>query len=337
MHTFESLDGFIAFDLVDPPTSVGVTRLAPKILADGAQLLARSLTYQFATFERQVAGASAGINAKPDDRDAAIEAFVAEVTPLVAAGTFCTQAGRGLSDDALAPLRAADPRSELFWEHGAELRGLGVAVAADTALGGIDGRTVTVEAYDDTFPALVRAVAERGGRLVGVSSAAGFVAAPDGLDAEAAAQAWTAHGAALVDELGAQKVDAAELFAAEADALVVGSKAGLIDHEIAERVAARAVVPSGPVPVTAKALAFLRRAEVTVVPDFVATAGPLFAMWPDEGATIETVRAGAIVAIIAALGEVLDHADGPLLGSCYRAEAFLQTWQERLPFGRPIA
>ena len=31
------------------------------------------------------------------------------------------------------------------------------------------------------------------------------------------------------------------------------------------------------------------------------------------------------------------HADGPLLGACHRAEAFLRTWQDTLPFGRPLA
>jgi hypothetical protein len=41
--------------------------------------------------------------------------------------------------------------------------------------------------------------------------------------------------------------------------------------------------------------------------------------------------------VVAVLDEVLDHADGPLLGACYRAEAFLRTWRDTLPFGRPLA
>ena len=52
-----------------PPS--GVVRLAPKVLRDGAELLARSTTYAAASFGLQVGGGSAGINAKPDDRDAA--------------------------------------------------------------------------------------------------------------------------------------------------------------------------------------------------------------------------------------------------------------------------
>jgi hypothetical protein len=37
------------------------------------------------------------------------------------------------------------------------------------------------------------------------------------------------------------------------------------------------------------------------------------------------------------ISEILDHPDGPTLGACERAEAFLSTWQKALPFGRPFA
>ena len=33
----------------------------------------------------------------------------------------------------------------------------------------------------------------------------------------------------------------------------------------------------------------------------------------------------------------LAHDDGPLLAGCYQAEAYLRTWREQLPFGRPLA
>ena len=35
--------------------------------------------------------------------------------------------------------------------------------------------------------------------------------------------------------------------------------------------------------------------------------------------------------------DVIGHDEGAYLGACYRAEAFLRTWQETLPFGRPLA
>ena len=86
-----STDGFIAFDLDDAP-AVGIVRMAPKVLRDGAELLARSTTYAAASFGLQVGGASAGINAKPEGRDEALAAFTEEVEELVASGAGSSSA-----------------------------------------------------------------------------------------------------------------------------------------------------------------------------------------------------------------------------------------------------
>jgi len=34
---------------------------------------------------------------------------------------------------------------------------------------------------------------------------------------------------------------------------------------------------------------------------------------------------------------VVGHGNGPVLGACERAEAFLAGWLDELPFGRPMA
>ena len=102
------------------------------------------------------------------------------------------------------------------------------------------------------------------------------------------------------------------------------------------RLTAGTVVPSGPVPVTAKGLAVLRRAGAVVVPDFVAHRRAAVRRLARSPAPAIPASA-ASVAIDAALLEVLGHDDGPLLGACYRAEAFLATWRDALPFGRPLA
>ncbi|HKY68492.1 MAG TPA: hypothetical protein VJM49_19055, partial [Acidimicrobiales bacterium] len=98
-------DGFVVTDLDDATTSVGVVRLAPKVLRDGAQLLARSVTYAFASFGvPKHGGASGAINARPDGREAAIAAFVDEVRPRAERGALALWPGNGLTDEDLAPL-----------------------------------------------------------------------------------------------------------------------------------------------------------------------------------------------------------------------------------------
>ena len=199
-----STDGFIAFDLDDAPAA-GVTRSAPKILVDGASLLARSLTYRFATFERQVGGASAGVNAAPDDRAAALAAFVAEVEPLVRDGRLADRPGQGRhrrrpraaarppipGPDAYArpPRRAHRPRRR--------------GGRRTPPSRGLAGRRVAIEGFDASGPAIVAGVAEPGrqGRghldrrrhrhLGRRASTTATVAA-----------AWAEHGAALVGAAG---------------------------------------------------------------------------------------------------------------------------------------
>jgi glutamate dehydrogenase/leucine dehydrogenase len=280
-----STDGFIAFDLGDAP-AVGVVRLAPKVLRDGAELLARATTYAAASFGLQVGGGSAGLNAKPDGRDDAVAAFLAEVGDLVESGRWLPGPGNGLTDADLASLARADVRASAFDPVSA---GESAVAAALGALGTLEGKTLAI---------------------VGT-----------GPVADSAAASATANGA--TPQVGAT-------FEAAADALLVGGKAGVLEHDLAATVTAKVVVPLSPVPVTARALAVLGRSGTTVIPDFLATAGPLLAaLDPDGGDPMGRVHDA--VAAIAGQGA------GAWMAAVTAAEAHLRTWQDALPFGRPLA
>ncbi len=270
-----SVDAFVAVDLGDVPGH-GVVRCAPKVLQGGAKDLARTATYALAVLGRHATGISAGINAAPDDRDAAVAAFAAEV------------AG---------------------WDAGYRL------VAAK----GVDsGSLGSVEA--DADPALLAVGAVAAARAACPDAATATI---DGTTADGSL------GAALVAELaahGIEVVDADDPLTAEADLLFAGDRVGMVDHAAADRLRVRAVVPTGPLPITTKAVAHCRRNGVLALPDFVTTVGPLLG---DAEATRSLV--GEVVA------SVVGHDDGPILGACERAEAFLTGWQDDLPFGRPMA
>ena len=145
------------------------------------------------------------------------------------------------------------------------------------------------------------------------------------------------HGPAAVEHLGTEVEPAAAIYAVEADALLCGSKVGAIDHDVAASITAKVIVPTAPVPVTAKALAALRRSGTVVLPDFISIAGPQFALFAEDGATVDAVDAEVAHNVRGALELVLEHDEGPVLGACYLAEDFLRTWQSTLPFGRPLA
>lgn len=332
----ETVNAFIVFDLDEAEVSVGPTRLAPKILVDGARWMARSMTYQFASFGLKIGGASAGINAQADAREASIAAFVEEVAPMVRSRRFLTDPGKGLGAADLEALVDADPRSGLYRSEGEALGALGMVCSAEAALGSIDGASVAIEGFDGSCLRLARSICDEGGRVVAVGTTAGSVYDEGGFAPEALEAAFIEHRFAMVDHLGPQSGPAADVVAAQADVLFVGSKPGAIDHVNAAKVRAKVVVPRAMIPVTTKGLALLRRSGVIVLPDFITTAGPLFAAFPPDGRTAEDLHETVSRRIPSTLKEVLDHESGPLIGACERAEEFLATWQSSLPFGRPL-
>jgi glutamate dehydrogenase/leucine dehydrogenase len=285
VHKLTSTDGFVVFDLDDAP-AVGVVRLAPKVLLEGAELLARSTSYAAASFGLRVRGGSGGLNSKPDDRAAAVEAFVQEVAELVETDRWLPGPGVGITTDDLNPLPRPEQRALAFDQTAA---GESAVAAALGALGTLDGRTIGI---------------------IG-----------SGPIADAAAASASANGATPQPQA---------TFDSDCDALLVAGKAGVLEHDLAATVRARVVVPLTPVPVTARALAVLGRAGIVVVPDFLATAGPMLAACDPDGGDV-MARVHTSVAELAGEGTNL------WMASALRAEEFLRSWQPELPFGRPLA
>ncbi len=130
---------------------------------------------------------------------------------------------------------------------------------------------------------------------------------------------------ALADR-GLSVLEVEDPLTAPADLLFTGARVGAIDHRAADRLDVRVVVPTGPLPLTAKAIAHCRHNDILALPDFVTTCGPLVG---------DADRTRALVSEVVA--DVVGHGDGPVLGACERAEAFLASWLDELPFGRPMA
>lgn len=158
VQRLSTTDGFIVWDLADAKASAGVVRLAPKVLQDGAVLLARSTTYAFASFGvAGHAGASAAINAKPDDREAALAAFLDEVRPLAESGQLHLAPSLGTAADDLAPLGWGDPDPALAAAG---------AIAASRVAGPLDWRTAAVVGAGPLVEATNAQLTEAGATLV---------------------------------------------------------------------------------------------------------------------------------------------------------------------------
>ena len=133
-------------------------------------------------------------------------------------------------------------------------------------------------------------------------------------------------GVGIFDDKGIEIINSENPITEKADILFCGSKIGAIDHETAETLSFSVIVPTAALPITTRAVAVCKRRNIIALPDFITTAGPLI---NDRNQITETLSS--------IIEEVINHAEGPLIGACERAEVFLSNWQSELPFGRPMA
>jgi glutamate dehydrogenase (NAD(P)+) len=348
-----SVPGYVVFDLPGAPQSAGGTRLTPDIGVAEVALLARAMTYKFAALGEQMGGAKAGVRGDPADaagRAGLMARYCAEVGPLVEAGRFLTGPDMGTSEEDFAPLRDHRPAPAAI---GAVvggvpfedlLTGYGVAVAADTALRatwgwGWEGRSVAIEGFGKVGGGVAREVVRRGGRVAAVSTVAGCIADPTGLDVGLLMMLRGAHGDECVARYGLPVRPPGELFTAiDADVVVPGTRPGVIGARAAKSLppGVRVIAPAANAPYTGQGAAVLRQREILALPDFVCNAGAVIGYRSAADASPDQVLAAAGARIAELIGAALDHPDGPMAGACVHAEEFLRGWWGEPP-GLPFA
>jgi glutamate dehydrogenase/leucine dehydrogenase len=219
------------------------------------------------------------------------------------------------------------------------LTGYGVVAAAETALrsgpgGGLAGRSVAIEGFGKVGGGVAREVVRRGGRVAAVSTVAGCVTDPSGLDVERLLALRRLHGDDCVARYGPEPGPPGVLFTAvEADVLVPGTRPGVISRGVAEALppCVRVVAPAANVPYTREGADVLRRRGIAALPDFVCNAGAVIGYRSALEASPETVLADVDRRIAELTSDALSHPGGPLAGAGERAAAFLRGWRGESP------
>jgi glutamate dehydrogenase (NAD(P)+) len=341
----DTVDAFVVFDLDDAPHTAGGTRLAPDVSEREGALLARAMTYKFAVLGRPIGGAKGLVRSDAEGRAAAMARYCDEIRPLVTSRRFLTGPDLGTYEADFAPLRASDwePHVLNSTVDGVAfedvLTGFGVVVAADAAVGGLDDRTVAVEGFGKVGAGVAREVVNRGGRVVAVSTLAGCVADPEGLDIDQLWEARAAHGDGLVTEVGRACLPRDALFEIDADVLVPGARVGVIEEQRAAGLGARAVVPAANVPYTAGGLRVLADRVIAAHADFVCNAAAVVGYTSPASASRTQVLERVERTIVDLVRVSSDDGRGPFAGACALAEEFLRTWRppDESPPGPPLA
>ncbi len=339
----KTVDAYVAFDF-ECPTSAGGTRLAPDVTERETQLLARAMTYKFAVLGVNYGGAKATIRATEADRDDAIRRYCDEVRPLIESGTFLTATDLGTRPEDLSSLPGGDGDHLMHKDFNgmpldAFITGLGVTVAAETAIGSLRGRTVAVEGFGKVGGATALEMSNRGARLIAFSTIHGSVSRPGGFSVEELLRLRGQHGDRLVEHVGETVGPAADLFQVEADVLVPGARIGVIDEKRAGLLRVRVVAPAANVPYTRAALEILRERGIIALADFVCNSGATIG-YATGGLTTPSSAVSAVDSRVSEMTrEAMADPQGAYEGARKLAEAHLRTWvgPAQMPDGPPLA
>jgi glutamate dehydrogenase (NAD(P)+) len=317
---------WVIFDLEDAPCFGAVTA-GPWVMQNNGKLYARSGTYKLALAGVKAGGGAGGIKVDNEQRADGVATFVAGALELAQEGRFHADPGWNVGRDDLDPLAAHDPRNPVARAHTAELLAASAQVVAERAAGHLDGATVVLADLGPAGLALARRLLDAGAKLTGIEHRKGAVVDPAGIDADRLA-AIAGGQEAPTGESGAAR-------SSEADVYVAPGSIRAVEYGETDGIGARALMAVNDVVVTPRALHALRRRGVEVWPEIVSTLGPTVAEHAEaeDLAALERLVQERTAAV---LDEAAADEEGPVLGACRVAEAFLSTWQPSLPFGRPM-
>ena len=287
--------GVLVIDNTARGIGKGGTRMTPTVTVGEVARLARVMTWKWAAVDLFFGGAKAGIRADPrgPDKERVLRAFVRALANEVPR-EYVFGLDLGLTEDDAAIIQdeigdrgaAVGTPRELggvpYDDWG--VTGYGVAEAADAALvrqgETLRGASVVLQGFGAVGAAAAARLVELGAVVVGISTSAGALHHPEGLDVAELLAAREQHGDALVEHVSQptmRRMDTGEELLVDADVLVPAATQDVVDAALATELRFRVIVEGANLPTTPDAQRLLAGRGITVVPDFIANAGGVIA------------------------------------------------------------
>jgi glutamate dehydrogenase (NAD(P)+) len=273
------LEAFVVIDHQLFPVGVGGTRMLPDVDLDEVTRLARAMTWKFASCRVPYAGAKAGLRFAGGDRAALLHLYKEALEPY--RDLFATGPDMGTDP---ADFLNGDEDPLPLWARTHDglgmddlATGCGVKGAAEAGLshlgGALTGARVAIEGFGKVGAGTAWACARAGARIIAVSTVAGLLADPEGLDVEWLLELRARHGDRFVEHDPRPARRKEELFELDCDVLVPGTRPDAITADVAERLRCQVVAPAANVPYGRGAVEILHRRKILAIPDFLANSG----------------------------------------------------------------
>ncbi|HQU26082.1 MAG TPA: Glu/Leu/Phe/Val dehydrogenase [Acidimicrobiales bacterium] len=141
-----------------------------------------------------------------------------------------------------------------------------------------EGQRVVIQGYGKVGGPLIKLLADRGMKVVGLADIHGAIHVPEGLDAHRMADHFDeAH--TIIGYPGAEEVAPDAFFTIPSDIAIPAALGGVVDEKVASTMTASMMVEAANGPTTGEGAAILAERGVPVVPDVLANAGGVVASY----------------------------------------------------------
>lgn len=283
--------GVLVIDNTARGTGKGGTRMSPSLTVQEVARLARTMTWKWAAVDLFHGGAKAGILGDPGDpnKEAILRAFARTLSNEVPteyvfgldmglseedAAIFLDELGDRGASTGLPRALGGLPYDQLG------VTGYGVAEAAEAAAENtglsLEGSRVSIQGFGAVGQAAAVRLTELGAVVVAISTAAGALHDPNGLDIQRLVELRAAYGDACVHQYG-PALPADEALSVDADILIPAAREDTVNELIAASTNVRLIVEGANLPTSPASRRILHERGITVVPDFIANGGGIVA------------------------------------------------------------
>lgn len=293
--TRTGMKGMVVIDNTARGMGKGGCRMAPDVTLWDCFRLARTMTWKYAMADFALGGAKAAIIGDPNgpNKEAVVRAFVRGVRKLLpdeyVFGNdmgFAEAEAAIVIDECGGDLKVAvGTPSELGGLPYDELGVTGYGAAEVTEVGadhlGINFKTATIaiQGFGAAGSFAAKFLYEKGARkIVAVSSIAGAIYDPAGLDIEKLMQLREKFGDNAVKEYpGAKSIPLGDELTLDVDILIPSAKGDVITQANVADIKAKMIVEVANFPVIPECREILHKRDVLIIPDFIANAGAVVA------------------------------------------------------------
>jgi glutamate dehydrogenase (NAD(P)+) len=282
--------GYVAIDSTVGGRSRGGLRMVADVDEAEVRGLARAMTLKYGFLGLPQGGAKGGVRgdpeAAPEERRERLAAFARLMAPLLRSRVFTPDTDMGTTradiahvlDVAGAPVPPRSGSAQRSGFYTALTVRAAARVAAQSVGLELAGARVAIEGFGSVGASLAMLLHDIGARVVAVSTTAGAVYAPDGLDVARLVAMAADRGSRVIDAYaeehrGTERLERAALLVLPVDILCPCARHESVHTGNVSDVQARVVAPGANNPLTPDAERTLDERGVACVPDFVANSG----------------------------------------------------------------